>query len=759
MNKKSPNDLFVAVTEEESRWIVNKDGELEELDKFTIPIEHDPETGKRLGVLVEPPSTNHYPHAKKMDDKLDLDGFAMVDAIGANSVQFFPTVLYCDASQKNRVEDFNNTENLPTPQKVQEETRSFTFVFDNPKTWTYYGVSFFMRFPFDPSDRPQFGKSDDVGTDFFIRFNGLDASTQEFGAVSVKKMKDGSYWVRARLRAPDRPVNQITIGNGYYQTEKDFVIGGLQLEPYMNTSPIITDGELKQRDGLYLRFKATPNKTINMEQGTYEIGWNANYGSVGSALFAFNSNEEILVDVEEEKEAFIEKLRKEIQETKKELVDDLGIPEGDPDDPCLSEDEIPSEKGRQLKQCLKGLKINLQSALCTPESAEGDQTLEIGHIGESQDNHEEEDPSHSIECDAPTYKYHFCYGNENRDYNIKDWESDHNVRMTFSPYGHRFVTNCSPLFRSKDFNYMENNDPPTVFHLGISKLGEHMNGHIRYFNIIARALTNEELPFNYCFSDDPPIIEPPEDPETPISEPPEPPGPPEPPEPEVCPFIVSTEDSDIDDLINDKEFDLGIKTGIVTVGQTITNGELGLKVFRNNELVAEKTGLTGNGEDIEFQYTVRDKVLIESESSVDNAEWEYTVSCPKEPRIEENSCPFLISSDDEEITGKVHQEELDFGTTNGVVNFDYEVGQGAVAFRIFKNGKLLTGTGGFTIENDNIAFLYSSVDKIIIETEKNELSDKWSYTASCPEPKPLSNCPFTTSFDNSGIDGNLTSRI
>lgn len=762
MAVKSVNDLFVSVTDDK-RWIVNKNGELEQVDEFTIPIEYDLETGERLGALVEPPSTNFYPHAKKMDGALDLSGVFLVDAVGQNKVQFFPTVLYFDTSQKNRVENFQlnqpesdeeeQTSTLTESEFIEAEGRKITFTFDTPRTWTYYGISFFMRFPFSPETKPAFGKSDEIGKDFFIRINGIDVSFDKYGYISVKRMADGSYWVRARIRATDRPVAQITIGNGYYQTEKDFVLGGLQIEPYINTSPILTDGEIMERSGCYLRFKATPNKTINMQQGTYEIGWQAYHGSIGSALFAFNASEEVAVDVEDEKEAFLEDLRKEIKKTKDELVDDLGIPDGDPDDPCA--EDVPTEKEQQLKECLEGLKLSVEATLCSPSSDQGDQTLEIGHMGEQKDNPEEAPISHSIECNAPKYKYHFCYGNENRDYNIKDWLTNHNVRMTFSPYGHRFVTNCSPIFRKKDFNYMKEVDPPTVFHLGISKMGEHMNGHIRYFNIAARALTDDELPFYFCFGDDPPP-----EPEVDTPDGSEPPPPPITPLPDICPFIVNSTDSEIDNLVHQKEFDVGINRGIVTLSYNITGGELGLKVFRNDELVADTNGLvsSGNESNLEFQYNVRDKIVVESESSSDLAEWQYTVSCAKPATEAINECPFIISSEDEDVSGKIHQTELKYrNARSGLITLSYNVESGSAAFRVYNNDNLLTETDGKVTGSNNFEFVHNSLDTLVIEVERDSVDDKWSYTASCLTEMPLSDCPFVTSFNEEGIDGNISS--
>ena len=222
MAVRTVNDLFVSVTDDK-RWIVNQNGELEEVNEFTVPIQYDPETRERLGALVEPPSVNYYPHAKKMDGALEISGATPVNAVGRNKVQFFPQVMYFSTSQKNRVEDFDleqpeldcqeQTSTLTEAEFIEAEGRKIKFVFDSPVTWTYYGISFFMKFPFALSDRPLFGKSDETGSDFFVRFNGIDASFEEYGYHSIQKMADNSYWVRMRIRAPDIPVAEFTIGN------------------------------------------------------------------------------------------------------------------------------------------------------------------------------------------------------------------------------------------------------------------------------------------------------------------------------------------------------------------------------------------------------------------------------------------------------------------------------------------------------------------------------------------------------------------
>lgn len=377
----------------DGKWIIDEFRDLVEIPNTDIPVQYHPTTGDCLGVLCEPPSKNYFPDAMSMDGGMVLtDGVFLSGTAGANSVLFFPQGLYFDGTKNERF-----------------GSKTATFTFDSPKAWFYVGISFFVRFPND-SQPPVYGRSYIEGSDFHIMINGLEA-IEASGDVTIDEMKDGSYWVRARVKTPVRPVYDISIGNSFWQTDRDFIIAGLQIEPYMCTSPILTEGTAKERDGNHITFNAIRGQTINPQQGTIEIGYNLYHGSAGCALYAYSPT----------------------------------------------------------------------------------QTWEIGHIGDWQDNHEDEEVSYSIRVDSGTEGYSFRCVNDQESFNVKDWKTDHDIRFTFSPYGNRFTTNDSLVYKSKDFNYNESLDSPTTFLLGRSESGENINGHIRYFNIRGRALTDEEM--------------------------------------------------------------------------------------------------------------------------------------------------------------------------------------------------------------------------------------------------------------------------
>lgn len=387
MKTKSVGSLYTNVSTD-GKWIVDEFKDLVEITKDEIPVQYDPETGECLGVLCEPPSKNHYPTALDMSSSLEMDdGIYVSETTGANSILFFPQAIYFDQTKNERF--------------VGKEAK---FTFDAPKTWFYVGVSFFVRFP-NGGDRAKYGRSYMEGTDFHVKVNGLEA-IEDGGYVDIKEMNDGSYWVRARLKTPSRPLYDISIGNGFWQRDRDFLITGLQIEPYMCTSPIITDGVVKERDGNYIQCDVTKGQTINPTQGTLELGYSLYHGSVGSALSASSSS----------------------------------------------------------------------------------MLWELGHIGEWQDNHENEDQSFSIRVDSDD-QFPFEHVDEKED--LKQWNTNHRIRFTYGAYGHRYTYNDSLVYKHKDSN--RNEDIPTTFNLGISDEGNHINGHIHYFDIIARALIDEEM--------------------------------------------------------------------------------------------------------------------------------------------------------------------------------------------------------------------------------------------------------------------------
>jgi len=395
MQTKTINDLFTNVSSDSKR-VIDQFGDLVEIPKTQVPIEYSPETGQRLGILCEPPSTNYFPNSLDMDGGLALtNGVFLAETTGANSILFFPRGLYFDGGVRDRF-----------------ISKSATFTFESQKPWFYVGISFFVKFP-DDSNPPVYGRSYMEGTDFHFKINGLEG-IEAGGNIDIHEMKDGSYWVRARIKTPSRPLNEISIGNSYWQTNRNFIITGLQIEPYMCTSPIITEGSSVQRSGNYIEFNAEPNKTINLQQGTVELGYYLNHGSVGSALYAFSDT----------------------------------------------------------------------------------QKWDIGHVGEFQDNHESEPISYSIKVNSTGYENNLLYVNDQKDFNLTDWQTNHDLKIAYSPYGNRFTTNDSLIYKKKNYNYNETLDTPTKYRLGISESGENINGYIRYFNIRARALTDEEIVIN-----------------------------------------------------------------------------------------------------------------------------------------------------------------------------------------------------------------------------------------------------------------------
>jgi hypothetical protein len=372
---------------DDPKWIIDEFRDLVQIPLTQIPMDHHPTTGESLGVLCEPPSTNFYPYAMGMSNGLtNSNGVSLVETVGANNMLFFPKALRFDGS-------------------VAEKSTSFSF--DTPKSWFYVGISFFMKFP-DGGTKPTYGRSYFNGTDFHFMINGLEV-IEASGEVRIDELVDGSYWVRARIKSPSRPVNEITIGNSKWQSNRTFLITGLQIEPYMVTSPILTNGEVEVRSGNHLRFNGDYFKTVNPEQGTLEVSYSLKHGSVGSIITASS------------------------------VYDDW----------------------------------------------------EIGHIGEWYDNPEKEPMTYVI--DVTNDAYSFSNFDDPTIDSLRRWNETNKIKFTYSAYGNRFIKNDSLIYKHKNFNSNKNNMPPTVYSLGISRNGTHINGYIESFDIRGRALTDKEM--------------------------------------------------------------------------------------------------------------------------------------------------------------------------------------------------------------------------------------------------------------------------
>ena len=99
----------------------------------------------------------------------------------------------------------------------------------------------------------------------------------------------------------------------------------------------------------------------------------------------------------------------------------------------------------------------------------------------------------------------------------------------------------------------------------------------------------------------------------------------------TCPFLVASNDPDINGLINQKELSYAsTPEGIITLEYEVTSGSVSLKAIVNGDIKTDTEGMVSGTGSIEFRYNSGDNVVIESESSNESAAWSYTASCVEE---------------------------------------------------------------------------------------------------------------------------------
>lgn len=259
-------DLFTHHSNSD-KYVFDSSGDLTLVTAPNLPLDHDPVTLNPRGVLIEPESTNVYPDSLGMGTDLVLTpGVTNIPASGANNMQFFTDVLSFD---ENTID------------------KNLYYEFDSPVSWDYIGISFFIRF--EDGSEPIYGRTYNRNAYFHILINDLDIIDASSDLKIIGPLNDGSYWFRGRIKSPQQPIIGFKIGTERRQIQKNFILGGLQIEENLATSFILTNGSPVTREENWLSGSLTPGVNVNRQQGTIDIQYEHVEGSDGTAFTLYDS--------------------------------------------------------------------------------------------------------------------------------------------------------------------------------------------------------------------------------------------------------------------------------------------------------------------------------------------------------------------------------------------------------------------------------------------------------------------------------------
>lgn len=248
---------FFNTNRTEEKWVMGQSKELVSVPAGQIAIEFDPSTGKKLGILVEGPSTNH-----------------VEDSETLSSPNF----------ELNKV--------------IREETSiagsSHSFRFDgiggviyNSDTMDaseFFGVTFFIKM--EDGSKPSIGHSFSRDCDFYMTHDGYHTEFLLDGSYTAFEgpLADGSYRFRGVLRATTKEATNIGIHVSSKQRKVPFNISRIQIENNTVTSYIPTYGTIQTRDGETVSHTLTPGQEFNNNQGTFDLVFRAAPNTSGAVM-------------------------------------------------------------------------------------------------------------------------------------------------------------------------------------------------------------------------------------------------------------------------------------------------------------------------------------------------------------------------------------------------------------------------------------------------------------------------------------------
>lgn len=234
---------------------VNKERKLVKVPPFEVPIDYSPNSGKRLGILVEQGSTNHFPDSEYM----------------GSSVQKSSNITLSNKS----IVDSPKSAVFPNGRSASAYIGSNVNI-----NSSHVAVSFYIMQ--SNLQRPKLLYSDNMGSVFSIYLNDMEINIASVEVSIQGPMNDLSYRVRVLIPTYGKKITNIKIKNSPRSTI-GFSIARIQFEPEVWTAYIATNGSPVTRPAETIYRNLTHGIDFNENQGTYDVMFSAVPNAKGSA--------------------------------------------------------------------------------------------------------------------------------------------------------------------------------------------------------------------------------------------------------------------------------------------------------------------------------------------------------------------------------------------------------------------------------------------------------------------------------------------
>ena len=235
--------------------MVNQNRQLVQIPPFTIPIDYSPNSGDRLGILVEPASTNYFVDSENLS----------TGVINSSGVGFANKSV--SGSPKS----------LRFPGNDSEEYAGANISFSaDAVAITFYALQ-------DTLQRPVVKELRNKETTFGIRVNGYEINVPSSDIDVQGPMNDLSYRIRVRARLFGQSLNKIEIVKPL-TNDIGCNISRIQVEKNHWTSYIPTTGSTDNRPAETIYRDLTHGVDINENQGAFDVAYSPTPGSYGSPM-------------------------------------------------------------------------------------------------------------------------------------------------------------------------------------------------------------------------------------------------------------------------------------------------------------------------------------------------------------------------------------------------------------------------------------------------------------------------------------------
>lgn len=248
-------NTFFTTTRNFSKYVINQDRRLVQVPANELALDYSPNSGMRLGILVEPASTNYFPDSENLTTGVLKSSNASV-----------------------------------TNKSIAESPKSISFPSGKTTAWvgcdtsisaSYVAVTFFVTQ--SNLQRPKVGYGYDETASITIRFNDEEINMATSDVDIQGPMNDLSYRVRVRAFVPGGSLTNVKI----YKTARQahgLDIARIQVEPNVWTSYIPTTGTVASRAAETVYRDLTHGIDFNQDQGTFDVVYSPTPGSLGSAM-------------------------------------------------------------------------------------------------------------------------------------------------------------------------------------------------------------------------------------------------------------------------------------------------------------------------------------------------------------------------------------------------------------------------------------------------------------------------------------------